>query len=147
MSLKDLLFAKAAGGGGGGNPNRVEVIQGTLDNPFTGWTKAEYGEFLDAYYDGNASATMSVDATVIGYAEADLVLEPFYVEPSFSFCTIGNDGAIALTVSYFGNFEEIPLLATASGYTTADGVIDFREYASLIPTTLTIIWHPLPDQS
>lgn len=143
---KDFNFVP--GDEGGGNPNRVQTITGTLANPFTDWTKAEYDEFIGAYSDGNASASMTVDATEIGYVEASLVLAPFYNEPFFLDAYIEADGDVtAISVSYLGNFEETPLLSEAKGYTTAGGVVDLAEYASILPTTLTIIWHPLPDQS
>lgn len=140
--------------GGGGNPNSVQTITGTLADPFTDWTDTEYGEFLEAYYTGGASASMVCDASAIGFADdIYLILNPSYIEPSFETSHIGDTSAIVATVDYFGSRIETPYLSEAkvlqaSGLEAADPsftITDISAYASLIPTTLTIIWHPLPE--
>lgn len=129
--------------GGGGNPNMVQTINGTLANPFGDMTQAEWGAFQDAYYTGNASATLELDATVLGLDDpVYLVLNPWSNEAHFETCTIAEDGAACAEVSYLGAY---PVTLNVARYYYEGTVMDFTAYASAIPTTLAIYWHPMPD--
>lgn len=148
MSLKDILFAKAAGGGG--NPNRVEVIQGTLAEPFGDFDKGE--ELYAAIDNGNASAKISLDLTALQMG-LDSVWGWLYKGATnthyYSFFTGGTEfGLEGLSLGYdmaiFFPLDSEEQPGELRAQVGADYIV-LNEYASLIPTTLTIIWHPLPD--
>lgn len=139
-------FSLQTGGGGGGNPNNVQRVEGTVADPFTDWSQEQYEEFIDAYYNGNASAIMWIDASVLGFTELiETVLNTWYTEPTFISCVISTDSVIAGYVTYVGNKSFSPFLSGARMYTTNDGIVDVSTYASIMPTVMNIIWHPLPN--
>lgn len=145
-------FNFVPGDEGGGNPNRVETITGTLADPWGDFDDAK--ELNTALHDGNASAYLALDisALQVGYNE---IVEPLigtsmasdyasFKSSGADLSSVGLDYATAVII-YF-NFDDVvrpPQLYAQVGDTFAD----LSDYASLIPTTLTIIWHPLPEQS
>lgn len=143
MSLfRELALAK--GFSGGGNPNSVQTITGTLADPFGTMSNEEFYSFCNAYYTGAASALLVIDGSGLGADDITLSLDPRYNEPTFCSSYISSDTVNCGYVSYFGNRSFSPFLESAKGYTTDGGIVEYEQYATLLPTTLTIIWHPLP---
>lgn len=159
MSLfRELALAKGFSGGGG-NPNRVQTITGTLANPWANVSIDEYKSFCEALEDNGANAIIEVKASALGLPNTnfrdflpydigtDYYLQIFKGDAqvngtaraiSFIYSIMNN--VVALNQAHYGEFE----VTDGSG---SGSVTDLSQYASLIPTTLTIIWHPLPDQS
>lgn len=140
---KDFNFVP--GDEGGGNPNRVETITGTMADP---WGDFDHQELFDALSNNNASCRLVADLTVLGMTD----LEPLLYANEYE--TSPNAYSSGATI---GNAEQYSCYQAIWGYINGDltyfsGVFsgvyqDLSVYASSIPTTLTIIWHPLPDQS
>ena len=139
---KDFLMGYGAGkasGGGGGNPNYTETITATLANPFG--TADKYVEYRHAYY-ANRSATASLTADVSALGFVQEINNPIDL-CTFEGCAVNSDDtSLAYVITFSTETGDI-----TSGYVVQDGVItDLTQYASLIPTTLTIYWHPMPGQ-
>lgn len=155
MSLfRELALAKGFSGGGG-NPNRVQTITGTLDDPWGDVGFDALFEALPHYNDDdtitarNATAIIKIDGTALGMGSAKLPLRSY-------------DGGLRKFINGDGiSTWDYGFLAAVSSW-EKDGIYeaniytgssqdwtytktDVEEYASVIPTTLTIIWHPLPD--
>lgn len=125
-----------SGGGGGSNPNTVQTITGTLANPFGSVDADTLGPALDSM---NASATFVADASALG---AGTVIARLGGNSD----TIWGNGAsfdISDSVSAFGlTWVSSGSLVFAKMF-SGGNVIDISTYASMIPTTLTVVWHPL----
>lgn len=142
--------AKSISGGGGGNPNRVDTITGTLQNPFN-MTPTEYADFVGALQEGGVSAVLAVDASILGFGIVDFQLYTpnfEYLEPNFIVLSM-SDVAFesAGTVYYIGSItENDPIPFNSAAVYIADTLTPIsKEDAAYFPTTLTIIWHPLPE--
>lgn len=156
MSLKDLLFLKA-GGGGGGNPNRVDEIGGTLANPFGDMTLSEISAFLNAACDGNASANIYIDASIIqtgtyliGGLYADGAGEQLHFARGYE----GSDNVGVVNADWVATYNGMgpeSFMITEASYTVYDKTEETATYTNLfdyaehLPTTLTIYWHPMPN--
>ena len=149
-------FAKEAASGGG-NPNSVQTIVGTLANPWGDMSADDFIAFGEALHNNNANAIIEMDGTALGMGVANF--RDFYLSNSdpttywvhINGGTAVTDGVgIVATVSYYNYNNEIALASAIVGSYTCDvgeGTINTQSvfsYASLVPTTLTIIWHPLP---
>lgn len=141
MSFKDLLFVKA-GGGGGGNPNSVQTITGTVDSTFG---DVDTLDLFQKIVTGDASAQITIDATAIGIGV--LAPAPVGVDQSTLYCC-GFDTSYVSTIGktfllvWGKNNGDIAFAAT---WPQGGGAgTDLMPYASMVNTTLTIIWHPLP---
>lgn len=135
-------WVKKNSGGGGSNPNRVEVIQGTLANPFGGINVSEL--FL-ALSNGNASAKILIDASVIGVEN----VPPVFITDNdeVGFVVTGGYGASeVLYEAYIIIWGPVTGNCSMAVIYTGDVGSDILSYASLIPTTLTIYWHPMPEE-
>lgn len=142
----DKIVEILENGGGGGNPNRVETVQGTLDWPF-GMRGLSFANDL---YTMNASAWLDLDCTILGLG---IIRYPVISSNGNTFTifatSIHPEGAFDSEAHWdylddggINWFLDYALLLNA-----ADGeytITDMMDYKDLLPTTLTIIWHPLP---
>ena len=130
---------------GGGNPNSMEIIEGTLANP---WGDVIPRILLAQIGNLSASAFMVIDATAIGISYPVNVQASFASASSnlFWFASVGD-------ISDSGNTNAVCVHYTSEGrlnyiYALVSGqYVDLTQYESLLPTTLTIIHHPLPEGS
>lgn len=141
MDLFDIAVAKKlAGGGGGGNPNTMQVITGTLSDPFG---EVDIEDLATALQEMNASALFEADASSLGagYVKA-------WLSSNVNSVVYANGG-------YFGSHNQGPVTAFVLAWEKPQGLIlakmsndstitDISSYATIIPATLTIIRHPLP---
>lgn len=157
MNIEDILFAKALVARGSGNPNRVEVIEGTLDTAFGNMSLTELEELHSAVDNGNASAIITMDlSSIMGgdyYLPLPLICggagENFSIEYSY----ISNSEIASLYACWWLRYDDSrPYLFTFEDAYQVSGrwedsiePQDITSYASLIPTTLTIYWHPMPS--
>lgn len=152
MNINDFILAgKLAGSGGsGGNPNSVQVITGTLAEP---WGDFENGEELySAIKSGNASAILALDISALsmgldevsGYlysgAKTEHYVAFYSTNASFNLGALAMAYNAAIFYSVDGSEDSSNLEAqVGSDYH------DLGTYANLIPTTLTIYSHPMPE--
>lgn len=145
---KDFNFVP--GDEGGGNPNRVETITGTLASPF-----GDLGsEFSEALLSNNANALLGVDATALGFGT---IVYPLLATGSEQIIAVitniqddsCNDSEARWAINHLGDFTLTYAywVSAEVDYDPPVLVTNLMDYATLLPTTLTIIWHPLPDQS
>lgn len=130
--------------GGGGNPNRVQTITGTLAEP---WGGHQYS-ISNALYSNECSAVMHGDATAIGESEFDLILETDCDGIKGSYVFMSSNECVAASIVWAESLDYSINEALICNASTSDETVeisDIKEYGSLIPTTLTIIWHPLPE--
>lgn len=143
MDLFDIAVAKklSGGGGGGGNPNQKQVVTGTASNPFG---EINVSELKAAIRSGDASATIFMDTSQIMGSSYTI---PFDTPTSAtSFLAVSNayvDTASDSVNAVRGVWKDDGSVYVLDAFTNGHAV-DGKEYASMIPTVLTIIWHPLP---
>lgn len=143
MDLFDIVAAKKlpGGGGGGGNPNQKQVVTGTAANPFG---DVDVSELKSAMMAGGASATIFMDTSQLVGSSYTI---PFDTPTSAtSFLAVSNayvDTAFDSVNAVRGVWKDDGSVYVLDAFTNGHAV-DAEEYASMIPTVLTIIWHPLP---
>lgn len=134
-------------GGGGGNPNRVETITGTAANP---WGDVDFNTFYNALRNNEANAYITLDVTALGYPTSITVYSNNAWDTgrvmwiAFTNANIqggADDSAVycSFGMDYVDEEPDYFIGAWLGGEVTI-----ITDYASLVPTTLTIIWHPLP---
>ena len=141
LDVESFLLGMAAGGGGGGNPNYVEVIEGTLANP---WGEIDAGNLANEIATNNANADIAWDATAIGLGtnEAPIFTDNHAQDLFARSARIGGPNDYDALDIYWDASDGG--LSSAAALTSGAGYIDLQGYASLITTTITIIYHPLP---
>lgn len=135
FDITSYILGKKSGGGGS-NPNTVQTVTGTMANP---WGDVGFEAIRAALATGNASAIMDIQSDVLSI---DTTL----------FLTAGVDNITAScghvdTTNYFaftGIFPTGDGAPTLRLYTKNAGYVDGSAYASIINSTLTITWHPMP---
>jgi len=128
----------SGGGSGGGNPNTVQTITGTLDDP---WGDLDYAEFRAALIANEATAKIAADATSLGFGTIEQPVQAGDNMSTFTDgCFIDGENITANDIRWDSTIGDLVTFAIFANGTVADAI----QYASLVPTTLTIIWHPLP---
>ena len=139
-----MEVARTVAEGGGGNPNRVQTVTGTLAQPFGDYDL--YESLLDAITNGNASAQLDF---VFNDLPQKLPLVPNVGSPGLigSSAQISAAAYAAARVLWAGSDQGVYRLVFASMVGTATGgqIVDISAMAPGISSTLTIIWHPLPE--
>lgn len=142
MDLFDVVVAKklSGGGGGGENPNFVQTIAGTADNP---WGTVNPSTLADALRNNDATATMYVQNGNLGI-DVTLSLNvdrgTNYIYGYYGF--VNEAGSYRV---YYGDW----LVNGGTGShmlvsSTNTGFVDGSQYMPMLNTRLTIVWHPLP---
>ena len=127
--------------GGGGAENYKETLTGTLASPW-GLTDYEmaFAEYLEGVQSGDISLFVEFDASALGGTHG------FNGIVSISgrnvlFC----NGASITSSSQLAYDARWDVSGLAYAYMLINGVVtDIVEYASSIPTTLTVFHHPMP---
>ena len=135
-----VLICTVSPSGGGGNPNTVQTITGTVSDPFG---DVDVNELINAITSNNATVYVEVDTTVLSGGIYLMCGVQDYTSIRFYYVDSGSQGGHALLGSYNEHGLEFMYLLTASDDGTGS-VTDIMSYASIVTTTLTIIWHPLP---
>lgn len=131
------VITGTASGGGGGNPNYVETVEGTLENP---WGSINFGTLAQALLDGEASALIEFDASALGAGVTRNDARAEGAAVSLSGANVVSYGGYAYKIIWDSDG------AIASAYMmNGNGVQDVSAYASRVPSTMTVTWHPLPD--
>lgn len=132
--------------------NRVETIQGTLNNIF-GQLDVDAQEALwESINVNNANAMLSVDASILGEGVLVIPVIPVMYGDDYAFLVSSMSGgesvATGLSVLWAGTSIAGVLLTNAIRADINNGVgtiTNLEEYSTLLPTTLTIYWHPMPQ--
>lgn len=138
MSFDPVSYAmgKMAGGGGGGNPNYIETIEGTLENP--------WGSY--AFSDIRRGITNDTITAFITTSDS----RRWYI-PSGK--TTGNNLWFRFNTAQAAVIDYNALSVSTKGETDAvhyeyrNGNYSETTIDPATPCTLTIIHHPMPDQS
>lgn len=137
MDLFDVVVAKKlSGGGGGGNPNRVQTITGTADNPCAGINAYN---LLRALINNNASAVITLSNTSLGiYVTMPIISR----ETALVASTIDSATMTGFDASWDASNEtaQANLLVMINNGHITEGTA----HASMITSELVITWHPLP---
>lgn len=127
--------------GGGGNPNYVETIEGTLNEPIP---FERYNEVYNELKDGDA--TVIVSGTINGFGKYNLYAVATSTSISAVNATIIDDFLLSVLVYFPHDSTEVPELWA---YQTSIPTLETTNISELIsaddPITTTIIHHPLPD--
>ena len=136
MDFYDINLAKAlGGGGGGGNPNTEQTVMGTLAAP---WGDIDPVELASAVGARDADASIVIDASALGAGTVSGRMGAngyMYV-----------NGAVLSGATMAYEVVWMPDGGLYSAKMLSGGqVVDISPYASALPTTIEIVWHPLPD--
>lgn len=121
------------------NPNSVQTVTGTLENP---WGDIDYAELRDAMYAHNASAYLDINASALGFgvisSRPSATEEYIYTNGATLTGTVQNSTAFSVAWNSEG-FNDGRMLAGGN-------IVDLSSYKDALTTTLTVIWHPLPEE-
>lgn len=123
--------------GGGGNPNYVQTITATAENPCVGISAYS---LLHALIDNNASAEITLTNENLGvYVKMPISTQGQTIQAS----QINSDSMSGFEASWDASHDE----ATARKLVIINNgqITEGTAYASMLTSELTIIWHPLPD--
>lgn len=144
MDLFDIAVTKklsGGSGGSGGNPNQQQVVTGTAANPFG---NVDVSKLKSAMMAGGASATIFMDTSQLVGTSYTI---PFDTPTSATgFLTVSSayvDTAHDSVRAVYGSWKDDGSIYVLASFTNGHAV-DAKEYASMIPTSLVINWHPLP---
>ena len=149
MNIYESLLAKAINGGGGENPNRTETIIGTLAGVLPNWTESEWRDLTLAMQSHNASVVVVIDTSAIGGGEFGGDIRSINVSTAFYNnvdIRVGGDSPqiTGAESAQFAWGDGKVIGANAVVYYEGAWTILPNEYGSLVPTTTTIYWHPMP---
>lgn len=125
---------------GGGNPNRVQTVTATAANPFG---DIHVQELMTAIQNNEATAIITLDlngVVIKTNLESDNGGRPIICRG-----LIYNTGNIEAEEAYWSLNGNADSFKVASGSGNAYQIQDYTAMASSIATTLTVIWHPLPE--
>lgn len=135
FDITSYILGKKSGGGGS-NPNTVQTVTGTMANP---WGDVDFEAIRAALATGNASATMDIQSDVLNiHATLFLTADVNNITASCGYVD---------TTNYYAFTGIFPIGGTAPTlylYSKNAGYVDGSAYASIINSTLTITWHPMP---
>lgn len=150
MDVVDILYAKNKfGGSGGSNPNRVQVITGTMDDmppAFVMWD--DQNEFKNALLNGDAHAVITIDGTALGLpliTNNPVIYREDY-DMLFTDIVVGIDSYFVmmwLVTKITGGTKPFQLIVMSDGVSIE---VPTSEYANVF-ITLTIYWHPMPSNT
>lgn len=138
--LFDVVVArKLSGGGGGGNPNSVQTVVGTAADP---WGDIDFETLSEALYTNNASGKLVVEQNqILGRAKT------LHLTGDENHNLIYGEKGDVSSTDYFALFGSWVSNGVSHLYANSNdtGFVDGTAYASMLPTTLTVVWHPLPE--
>lgn len=124
---------------GGGNPNSVQVIEGNGANP---WGDVSPRDLYEAILSGNANAKLLMSSEYGVFNQNILaILDDLRVEG----CLVNGAVAQGYTARWASNSGALSVLKQISIEDGSGSIIDLKNFASNISTTLTIYWHPMPE--
>ena len=133
---------KLSSGGGGESSVTVEELEGTVASVFSGYAKfADLATAIDAK---GATAYADFDTSALTGAHLTGTLSTDTGDIVFSKGDIDTSAEPTATNLYKGVWDSGTLESFDSSANSY--VMDLMSYASAIPATVTIVWHPLPSE-
>ena len=125
------------------NPNSIVTVTGTMADPWGNEFEAFTAAVTSNIYD--VSAELAVDASALSMGTAYLqwdrrALYGVQFSSASLDATLANGSAATMLYTGFGGTTLSKALILTGG-----SIVDMSSYASALPTTLTIIYHPLPS--
>ena len=137
MDLYDVAVARKLSGGGGGNPNYVQTITATAENPCVG---INANSLYVALLANNASAKITLTNTNLGiFVQMPISTDGISLVAS-QINSVGMSGFEALWDAGASEATASRLVMINNGQT-----VDGTAYASMITSELVMTWHPLPE--
>ncbi len=135
------------------NPNTVVTVTGTAANPWGDMTTAEIKDLFDAIEAGNATAIIETEAATIHVSASSTTDIPstksvFLVNLAAYVSGASTSPSIAQCYLFAYNRQTGAIVEArmASAQNGGAGIIvDLSYGTSEIPSTLTVIYHPLPN--
>lgn len=145
MGFDPVSYLMGKEAGGGGNPNYVETITATLANPLgdSGYTIAD----MVALIASNAITMMvNVEASAIGFGDFSAYMYAFN-NGQYNVLHMNGVSAAGESAEDWTVFAYTLVSGGADiAYVLSGGIVtDLSMYLGGVPTTLTIIHHPLPE--
>ena len=126
----------------GGGYSYKEVITGTVENPFGNMSHDAISKLCSDMAHGSASAKFEFDASALGFSTYWQPMWTYYSDCIYSVGTDITASSSLCNEMRWGDYDDVWLLSKA--YLEQNGVItDLKQYASLVPSTLTIYHHPI----
>lgn len=120
------------------NPNSVQTVVGTAADP---WGDIDFATLRTALEANDASATLTIEQNQITGDAMALMLSK---NGDFILGEHANVGPTQYS-AFYGLWANIGVISLYINSTNT-GFVDGTEHASMLPTTLTVIWHPLPEE-
>lgn len=122
------------------NPNSVQTVVGTAADP---WGDIDFETLCEALYTNNASAKLVVEQNQITGSAKTL-----HLTGNENHNLISGEKGSTTPSAYFVLYGEWVSIGVSHLYTnsTSTGFVDGTAHASMLPTTLTVVWHPLPEE-
>ena len=138
---------------GSSNPNTIETITGTVDNPFGNLTKEQLMTLRNDINANQATIYIEVDASLISFGKFILTCGP-RTDDTFTFWFNGISAATenlsdwnCVVLSYY-NWNNLDNIFSFHARAIINGSVrDMSAYGAYITTVLTIIHHPLPEDN
>ena len=120
--------------GGGSNPNRTQILTGTVADIWTQLSESDLGDIFHALQRGDATVILEMDTAGLGYG---IIYQYLY----YAFETSGsNEGGIANYIRWMdGDGTLVKAYVFQQGET-----LDMSPFADYVAVTATILWHPMP---
>ena len=128
---------------GAGNPNTIQTVSGTLANPFGDINAAE---LRTALLNKEATGYLTIDAsalsagTINGLLASNSELQTIYSNGANIYTSVETSTAYNVV---WDLTKELLRAQMLSGGT----IVAIEQYQDNIPTSLTVVWHPLPTES
>lgn len=121
---------------------QTQIITGTVENPFGNMSYDAISKLCSDMALGSASAKFEFDASALGFST---YLQPMWTYNDGEIHSVGTDITASSSLCNEMRWDDYGdgwLLGKA--YLEQNGVItDLKQYASLVPSTLTIYHHPI----
>lgn len=147
MDLFDVVVAKKLGGGGGGeNPNYVQTITGTVATPISEDNAGSlFALISETIFNDNATAIMTITVgQQTGWAYLWGSSNGAQLEGFASMFDTDSFLTVRVVWKLLGGNITVDVFESIQGASGSYQVTDLKSMASMCPTELTIIWHPLP---
>lgn len=120
------------------NQNHTETVTGTVANP---WGGVNYTTLVNAIRENEASAIISIDATSLGIATP--IFNHLLYNTSYQGLETNGASIVGSSMqAYVIVWNAQGGVQSAQMQQPGGALTDLSTYASVIPTSITIKWHP-----
>lgn len=143
IDVSEYATADVNVAGGGGNPNTIQTVTGTLANPFGDINAAE---LRTALLNKEATGYLTIDAsalsagTINGLLVSNSELQTIYSNGANIYTSVETSTAYNVVWDLTKELLRAQMLSGGN-------IVAIEQYQDNIPTSLTVVWHPLPTES